>query len=188
MAAATVSTSPRMVTGLFKDRQSADQAFNDVLSRGYDRKEINVVLDKDTHERYTAPPRESELKPGEKKAEGVEWGGPSSGTVGTILTAVAAVGTALLLPGLGIIVAGPVAVALAGAGAAALTGGLIAALHDWGIPQEHIQQYEAGLKAGGLLMGVKPHTTEDATYFAEKWASLGAEHVEVHDKASDAAA
>jgi hypothetical protein len=167
-----------MVTGLFKDRPSADQAFNDILARGYDRKEVNVLLDKDTHERYTAPPRESDLKPGEKKAEGVELGGPSSGTVGTILAALTAVGAALLLPGLGIVVAGPVAAALAGAGAAAVTGGLIAALHDWGIPNERVQQYEAGLKAGGILIGVKPHTPQDAAYFAEKWVSLGAEHVQ----------
>jgi hypothetical protein len=166
------------MTGLFKDRASADRAYDDLVRRGYDKKDINVLMDKDTHERYTAPPREGDLEPRDEP-KGVELGGPSGGTVGTIATAVAAVGAALLLPGLGIVAAGPIAAALTAAGAAAVTGGLIAALHDWGIPTERVQQYEAGLKAGGVLIGVRPHTADDAAYFAQHWQTLGAENVQV---------
>ena len=50
--------------------------------------------------------------------------------------AVAAVGTTLLIPGLGIVVAGPLAAVIAGAGAGAATGGLIRALVGWNIPEE----------------------------------------------------
>lgn len=174
---------PRMITALFKDRATAQRAFDVAISRGYDKKDVNIVVDKDTHERYTAPPRASDFDPAARdpanKAveQGIELGGPSGGTMGTIVTALTAVGAALLLPGLGLVVAGPVAAALTGAGAAAVTGGLIAALHDWGIPNERVAQYEAGLKAGGILLGVAPRSPEDAAHLESEWKALGGENV-----------
>ena len=134
-------------------------------------------MDDDTRQRYFVAHRDIDTELGNKAAEGIDLGGPSGGTLGTIVTALAAVGTVLLLPGLGLVLAGPVAAAVAGAGAAAVAGGLIGALHDWGIPNERIETYEAGIKDGGILMGVKPHTDEDARYFVDQWKAGGAEHV-----------
>jgi hypothetical protein len=82
----------------------------------------------------------------------------------------------LLVPGL--VVAGPVAQALAAAGAAAVAGGLIGAVHDWGIPNERIDRYLAAIKAGGILLGVKPKSEDDAQFFERRWGALGAEHLE----------
>ncbi len=60
---------------------------------------------------------DSEL--GNKAAEGAGVGGAIGGTVGAIAAAIAAIGTSLVLPGLGLVIAGPIAAALAGAGAGA---------------------------------------------------------------------
>ena len=128
-------------------------------------------MDDDTRKRYFPVDQENNTELGTKAAEGGDLGGPMGGTVGTLMTAFAAVGTFLLLPGLGLVLAGPVAAAVAGAGAAAVAGGLIGALHDWGIP------YEAGLKEGGILLGVKPRTDEDARYFEAQWKAAGAQDV-----------
>ncbi|MEO6021832.1 MAG: hypothetical protein ABIP64_01680, partial [Burkholderiales bacterium] len=78
---------------------------------------------------------------------------------------------------LGLVIAGPVAAALAGAGAGGLTGGLVGALVGWGIPEETVQRYETGIKAGGIVMGVKPRTKEDATHFASEWKRSRGEDV-----------
>jgi len=78
---------------------------------------------------------------------------------------------------LGWVAAGPVAVALAGAGAAGVTFGLIAALSDRGIPEERAQRYEAGIRDGGILMGVKPRSDEDARHFEQQWKAAGGQHV-----------
>src|SRR3954462_10139033 len=101
-------TTTQMVTALFKDYGSAQRAFDAAIRRGYDKKEINLVMDKDTHERNTAPPRAGDLDPENREAGkvatgGIELGGPSGGTLGTIGAAVAAVGAALLLPSLGFV-------------------------------------------------------------------------------------
>ena len=89
----------------------------------------------------------------------------------------AAVGTSLVIPGLGLVIAGPAAAALAGAGAGAAAGGVIGALVGWGIPEERVKHYEAGIKSGGIVMGVKPRSDADAKLFAEDWRKHNAEHV-----------
>ena len=86
------------------------------------------------------------------------------------------IGTSLLIPGLGLVVAGPLAAGLAGAGAGSIAGGLVGALIGWGIPEEHAKQYESIVESGGILIGVKARNEEDAAYFQNKWRdTAGAE-------------
>src|SRR4029453_12406512 len=137
-----------MVTGLFRDRDSAEQAYRSVTDRGYSRDDVNLVMSDETRRLHFGPEGErTEL--GSKAAEGAGIGGAIGGTLGAIAAAVAAVGTSVAIPGLGLVVAGPVAAALAGAGAGAATGGLVGALIGWGIPEERVQRYEQGVKEGG---------------------------------------
>jgi hypothetical protein len=75
----------------------------------------------------------------------------------------------LVLPGVGLVVAGPLAAALAGAGAGGLTGGLAGALIGWGIPEERANLYESGIREGGTVLGVRPRSHEDADYFENEW-------------------
>ena len=75
------------------------------------------------------------------------------------------------------ILAGPIAAVLAAGGAAGVAVGLIGALSDWGIPEERVRQYEAGIHDGGILMGVKPRSDEDARYFEQQWKASGGTHV-----------
>jgi hypothetical protein len=174
--AASSNGGPKMVTGLFKDRESVERAYQSVARRGYDTGEINVLMSDTTRTRYFSGDRQSDAELGSKAAEGGELGGPIGGTIGTLIPVIVAAGV-LALPGLGLIAIGPLAVALAGAVAAGLTLGLIAALSDWGIPEERAQQYEAGIREGGILMGIRPRSDEDARYFEEQWKASGGQHV-----------
>ena len=162
-----------MVTGVFRELASAEQAIAAVSAHGYAADAINVVMDDDVRQRAhpANDPTLATTKPGS-----VDLGGPAGGTLGTLFTAITAVGTFLLVPGL--VIAGPLAQALAAAGAAAVTGGLIGALHDWGIPNERIARYEAAIKAGGILLGVKPKSEDDAEIIEKQWKALGAQHLE----------
>ena len=83
----------------------------------------------------------------------------------------------VVLPGLGLVLAGPLAVALAAAGATGLTLGLIGALSDWGIPEERAKQYETGIHDGGILVGVTARSDEDARHFKQQWEAIGGQHV-----------
>lgn len=166
-----------MVTGLFRDRDSAERAYQAVAERGYDRDDVNLVMSDETRQRHFSDTAGEQTELGSKAAEGAGIGGAIGGTLGAIAAAVAAVGTSIAIPGLGLVVAGPVAAALAGAGAGAATGGLVGALIGWGIPEERVKRYEQGVKDGGILMGVKPRSQDDADHFERTWRDYRGEDV-----------
>ena len=175
----TTNTNPRtMVTGLFPDRRSAETAYEAAHARGYGRDDVSLVMSdatRNTHFIGTTAGRETEL--GNKAAEGAGIGGAVGGTVGAILAAIAAVGTTLLVPGLGLVIAGPLAAAVAGAGAGAASGGLIGALIGWNIPEERVKEYEEGIKNGGILMGLRTKNEDDAVHLEESWRKNNGQHV-----------
>jgi len=169
------STKQRIVTGMFPDRDSAERAYQSTTARGYSERDINLAMSDDTRKRYFAEGAETEL--GNKAAEGAGVGGAVGATLGAIAAAIAAVGTSLVIPGLGLVIAGPAVAALAGAGAGGVTGGLIGALVGWGIPEERVKHYESGIKKGGIVMGVTPRSDEDAEYLEREWKNSRGEHV-----------
>src|ERR671939_1082281 len=97
--------------------------------------------------------------------------------VDAVLAAIAAVGTNIVLPGIGLVVAGPLAAALAGAGAGGAAGGLVGALIGAGIPEHRAKVYDASLRAGGILIGVESKTDEEADKLEELLTDLGAEYI-----------
>ena len=164
-----------MVTGLFRDRESAERAYGSLSERGYGKDDVNLMMSDDTRKKYFSDDDDSEF--GTKAWEGAGKGAAIGGGVGATLAAIAAIGTTLALPGLGLLIAGPIAAGLAGAGAGALTGGLIGALVGHGIPEEHAKYYEQGLREGGIVMGVQPRNDQDADYFEKNWRENRGESV-----------
>jgi hypothetical protein len=167
------SDNPKMVTGMFKDSDSVERACQAVVERGYDKGEIHVVMSDDTRSRAFSEGVDPELA--SKSAEGGELGGPTGGRIAIAIPVLAAIGVAF--PALGLVIGGPIAVALAGAGAAGLAAGLIGLLSDWGIPEKRAQQYEAGVQHGGILVGVKARSDEDARHFVQQWKAIGGQLV-----------
>ena len=164
------TTEYELLTGTFRDRESAERAYDSLLRRGYSKDEINVLMSDETRTRYFADRTKDDL--GTKAAEGGLAGAAVGGTVGAIAGALAMAGT-LAIPGVGIVLAGPVAAALAGLGAGAATGGLVGTLIGAGIPEDQAKAYESDLKSGGILVAVRPRSDEDATYFEREWRGKG---------------
>ena len=175
---ATSKDNSGMVTGLFYDRDSAERAYQAVSDRGYDTNDLNLVMTDETRNKHFADDaRGTTTELGSKAAEGAGIGGAVGGTLGAALAAIAATGTSIALPGLGLVIAGPLAAALAGAGAGAASGGLLGALIGWGLPEERVKRYESGLKEGGILMGVKTRSDEDAAHFEEQWRTQNGQQI-----------
>jgi hypothetical protein len=157
----------RFATGLFRDRESAERAYQDLVDRGYSADEINVMMTDEARRRHF-PSGEATTELGSKALEGAGVGGGIGAVAGGTLAAIAAAAT-VAVPGLGLVVAGPIVAALAGAGAGAVAGGAIGAMVGAGIPEERVREYESGLREGGIVMGVKPRSPEDQTYFDRQW-------------------
>jgi hypothetical protein len=170
--------SNRMLTGMFRDRESAERAYNSVTSRGYSKDDVNLLMSDETRKRHFASGDDaSDTELGSKAMEGAGKGAAIGGTVGATLAAIAAIGTSIVLPGLGLVVAGPLAAALAGAGAGGATGGLLGALIGSGIPEDRAKEYESGIQQGGIVMGVNPRSDEDAQYFENEWRNNRGESI-----------
>src|SRR5580765_4691546 len=114
-----------MVKAVFRDRGDAERAFEMLHAMGYGESEINVLMSDKTRATYYSEENDEHYEAGSAVGEGAAIGGAVGTAVGATIAAVAAIGTSLLVPGLGIIVAGPIAAALAGGGAGAVAGGLV---------------------------------------------------------------
>ena len=173
---ATSRQEDRLLTGLFRDRESTEGAYRSLRDRGYSDDEINVLMSDETRDKYYSD-GDSELE-GNKALEGTGAGAAIGGTLGAIIGGITAIGTNVILPGIGLVVWGPIAAALAGAGAGGLTGGLVGALIGWGIPEDRAREYETGIKSGGTVLGVSPRSDDDADYFENEWrTNYRGEHV-----------
>lgn len=174
----TKSTTEKVgiVSGVFNDRASAEKAYDSLIAKGYNSDDITVLMSdktRDTH--FKDSDHDSNL--GNKSMEGAGVGSAIGGTTGAIIGAIAAAGTAVALPGLGLVLAGPLAAGLAGAGAGGLTGGLIGALVGSGIPKERAEAYEHSIKNGGIVIGVTPKSHTDATTIQEEWRGYNGQEI-----------
>src|SRR6266853_3638268 len=110
MTDSALSAGPaRMVTGLFRSKESAERAYRSATRLGYGNSDIDVLMSEETRTRYFSPghdtktdPSSNAIKEGaEDGKSGDQLGGPTGGTIGTIAPALAGVGTLLLVPVLG---------------------------------------------------------------------------------------
>ena len=168
----------KMVTAVFRDRLDAEQALDFLHSKGYDRNTINVLMsDKTAPLGTTATGDFGTHGSGTHAAEGLGVGGAIGTAVGAAVAAVAAIGTSIAIPGLGIFVAGPIAAALAGGGAGAVTGGVLGALIGAGIPEANAEAYQEALRNGGVVIGVVPRDNDDANAVQDRFRNLRGESV-----------
>jgi len=86
-----------MVTGLFRDRESAERAYGSLTGQGYGQDDVNLVSDETRKRGFAVDDRETEL--GNKALKGAGTGAAVGGAVGAALAAIAAIGTTLALPG-----------------------------------------------------------------------------------------
>src|SRR4030095_11540204 len=97
----------KLVTGLFKNRLAAAAAVDAILKRGYTRDDISVLMSAATRSKELA------LQARTHAADGAGGGGALGGVVGAALATIVAVGSTLVLPGLNLVIAGPIVAAVA---------------------------------------------------------------------------
>lgn len=163
--------SGQLAIALFKNPSNAQDVFKDLLSRGYKKDDIIVMMSEETEKKHFLPKDVSTTELGNKSLEGTGIGATVGGAVGAIAAGVAAMGTTLFIPGLGIVVAGSLASALAGAGAGAAVGGLVGALIGLGMSDDLAKEFETGIKEGGIVIGVYTKTPDDYDLLNKHWST-----------------
>jgi hypothetical protein len=177
MRVPNMATKQTMVIGVFRDPAAASQTYNWLLNRGYRAGEINVLMTERTRAAYGSKPQDGQIKAGSKTAKGMAAGGAVGTAVGAGAAAIAAIGTSIVVPGLGWVVAGPLFAALAGGGAGAVAGGTVGALIGLGISESNANAYEEALRNGGVVIGVVPRNSNETDAIEKKFEEEHADNV-----------
>lgn len=159
---------------LFSNPQAADIAYGNLLKKGYRREDITLAMSDKTRSAYFSEAKENFLASdlGNNSLEGLGVGAAVGGTLGAIAAGIAAMGTTLSIPGLGLLLSGALAASIAGAGAGSAVGGLVGSLVGLGIPDEEVQILQEGLIKEGVLLGLKPKTEEEKLQIRQEWIDL----------------
>lgn len=163
-----------IITALFKNPRAAEDAYQGLINNGYKTEDITFAMSENTKRFFDSAHSDNISTPHveTKAAEGLGIGAAIGGSVGAITAAIAAIGTSLVIPGLGMVIAGSLAAGLAGAGAGAATGGLLGALVGYGIPDDQAKMLETGLNNGGVVIGVKTKSEDERKELHRKWSDL----------------
>jgi hypothetical protein len=146
-----------LVTGLVREGRDVDVALGRILALGYSKDDVSVIMSDDAGRRHFA----TEPSDPSTVATGAALGIAAGGAVGAILAAILVVGTSFVLPGVGLLVAGPLAATLLGLGVGGATGGAAGTLLAAGIPEHRARVYETGLAKGLVVLGVHAHAPND---------------------------
>lgn len=155
----------KLVTGLVRTWSDAERSVERVMSCGYTRDAISLVMSDAVRDQH---------------AEGGAAGPAADvGGTGSASAALPVLGTSAAFPGLGLVAAGPIEAALAGAGASAgsAAGGLVDALVGAGIPEHQASVYDSGLRQGAILVGVNASSERDVEILELILEYAGAEDV-----------
>jgi len=148
----------RHVVGMFETRAEAERAIERLKASGIGIESISVAMKDQVEEAdFSAVTGAHDLS-----SEGAAAGAVSGAAVGTIV-GLALVGSTLVLPGVGtILVGGPLAAALTGAGIGAASGGMLGALIGAGIPEHEAEHYATGIEQGQIILAAQVPEAREA--------------------------
>mgnify|MGYP001439455130 CR=1 FL=1 len=154
--------------GVFDTRAKAEQAIAKVRELGWSDEAISAVY----REEGEAQPDRAVEDTG--SAESAARGAAIGGVAGGLITGAAA----LLIPGVGVLLAaGPIVAALGGAALGGSWGGLIGSIVGMSVPDEHAREYEEAVRLGGILVSVRSRDEADANRVCQAFRSVGARAV-----------
>ena len=169
-----VSTKLRVLTGVFGKKEDLENAYGILIEKGYPKNEISLIMSNNTRDTHF----ESKKSGTDIEGIAIKDIGTSSavgGTIGVVTGVAIALGAGLLVPGVGLLIAGPIAAGLVAGGAGGITGGIIGALVGSGVAEDHAKLYENEVTSGRMVMGVHPRSEEDADYFEKSWRENNAQ-------------
>ena len=167
------------VIEVFDTPEKAEQAYDQLLEMGYTQDEINVLMSAETQKLFKSGNPVAANAAGAEvphATEKVLGGAGAISAAGALSGAIAGVGASIIVPGLGVLVAGPLAALGAGLGAA------LGAIY--GIPfsemagneiaknENETANYQTRINEGKILLSVEPHSQEDREKIQRAWSAI----------------
>lgn len=137
-----------IVTATFKDRASSEAALHSLEGIGIRGEQVSLIMTDETRHNHF------KIDEGTKADEGAISGAALGGIAGALLSMLTIAGV-MTIPGLNLVIAGPIVAAFAGLGSGAVAGGVIGGLIGAGIPEHEAKLYEEEIKNGGVLLAVE---------------------------------
>lgn len=173
-----------MIMGSLQTREDADVVIADLEEMGYTPADISVISE-GSGETVTETNRDEGETFGETITEGASKGALTGAAIGGVAGLLAGAG---VFPALaGILIGGPIAVALgltgvaastlSGAATGALAGGLVGALVSLGVPEDTARFYEQAVQSGGVVLGITVRDLETADRVREIMEVHGANEI-----------
>lgn len=135
------------VIATYDNAREANNAIMGLFQQGFSREQISMLTSDATHREHLA------IEANTKAPEGAAAGAAIGGTLGAIVAGLTAVGT-VVVPGVGLVVAGPLLAALAGLGAGGAAGGLVGGLIGAGMTEAEAKMVEDAVKNGNIVIAV----------------------------------
>jgi hypothetical protein len=140
-----------VVTHLYDSYDDARRAMGELITAGVPQADISIVANNSNNRFTTAENGTYDTVAGEAHS-GAGTGTGVGATVGGIAGLLAGLGI-MAIPGVGpVVAAGWLASTALGAVVGGAAGGIIGALTDAGVPEEHAHVYAEGLRRGGTLL------------------------------------
>jgi hypothetical protein len=163
------------ITAIYETRDSAVKTINQLNEMGYDQDHIAMLV----AENSWFGDRDIKIEEGNKAVEGAAVGASVGGAAGAIAGSLTAVGAIAATGGVGLIAAGPIVAALAGAGAAGTAGGIVGGLVGMGFPEVEAKFVDEHLGKGHVMIDVQT-TDEKADHLKAFLEKSSAERVTVY--------
>lgn len=138
----------KQITAVFRKPSDASKAADELVDAGMAVEEITAV----TSDRYAQ--EHFHVKEGSKVGEGAAIGAGTGGALGALIVGFTSIG-AIATGGIGLLAAGPIVAALAGAGAGAAAGGTLGGLIGLAVPEHELEDYDASLSEGAVILSVQ---------------------------------
>lgn len=141
---------------IYDNPKEASLAAERLVANGISQAQISMVMSEGSRSQYLG------VVGGNQAGQGAATGATIGGVLGAVAAGLLATGTVVATGGAGLVMAGPVVAALAGAGAGGATGGVLGGLIGLGVPDNHVKSYEKAVAEAGMLLGVEINDTNKA--------------------------
>ncbi len=171
--------SRKTVSGIFSSEAKVRSLIEDLEDRGYSKDQISMLMSDKTRDRFP------QLEKSSKLPEGAATGGLSGGLLGALIGGLTMAGS-VLVPGAGLLIAGPIIGALTGGAIGTTAGSLIGALIGAGIPEHEAKHYEDALKQEGNVLLIAHVDKDEVSEVKSLFKTYGAKELDVKREDPDA--